>query len=56
MRNREYNRSNLPLGVQIVIDSSYDRFKYAICEQHRVLLYNTEGDCYAEIKEENWDF
>lgn len=52
---RETCKEYLPLGVQVVIDYSYEEFKYAIIEEHSTSLYDVNDDCYAVVLEESYD-
>lgn len=53
--HREFNKNCLPVGVQIVIDSSYEEFKYAEIYPHCTILHSIDDECYAIVAEEAYN-
>lgn len=51
-----FEKEELPIGIQMVIDSNYDTFNYAVIEEHSTSLFNENNECYAVIMEEDYDF
>lgn len=52
---RVYNKEELPLGVQLVIDSTAYEFGYCRVFDTHCSLYTESGFCYEVVSREDWD-
>lgn len=52
---RVYNKEELPLGVQLVIDSTAYEFGYCRVFDTHCSLYTESGFCYETVSREDWD-